>query len=244
MKKKLLWLGFLLIFPLVFAFSEVKAQEGSDLILKLRRNWGYGSGADIQGSMTLYLDGDLESVERVVYYIDDTVMADLTAAPFSFSFNTDSYPNGPREMRAEVSTNTDATISVGPIVYNFISAADAGQNTISIIGVIVVVTLIGMGISWLITSRQKGSGSVGGGMYGLAVCKQCGKTFPRSILGINIVAGKFERCPHCGKWQITRRASPWEVELADKKAHPEETAEVVTPKPEKDDLDDSRFVDM
>ncbi|MDD2521864.1 MAG: hypothetical protein PHW11_03450 [Anaerolineaceae bacterium] len=243
MKKKQLWIAFLLVFCMVFAFSDAQAQDGSDLTLRLRRDWGYGSGADIQGNMTIYIDGDLSAAQRVVYYIDDAVMAELSEEPFRFSFTTDDYQPGVHQMRAEVSLADGTIIPVGPIVYNFLSAGESGQITSTLIGIIVVITLAGMGISWFISSRQKGGSTTGGGMHGLAVCNRCGKTFSRSFLGLNIVVGKFERCPHCGKWQITRRASPLEIEMAENQNRPEETPEV-TPKPEKDDLDDSRFVDM
>jgi DNA-directed RNA polymerase subunit RPC12/RpoP len=79
-------------------------------------------------------------------------------------------------------------------------------------------------------------------MNGLAVCQRCGKTFPRSILGLNVVVGKFERCPHCGKWQLTRRASPAEIELADSRNKPK-TETLPEAKAEKDELEDSKFID-
>ena len=246
MKKTGFWLGLLLVVSSFLAFSEAQAQDGSDLVLRLRRDWGYGSGADIQGNMTLFVDGDLSNAQQIVYYIDDTVMVELTEEPFRFSFNTDNYEPGARQMRAEVTTAAGTVISVGPIVYNFLSAAESGQKTIILIVIIVLITLAGVGISIFITSRQKGGATeAGSGMHGLAVCKQCGKTFPRSFFGLNVVVGKFERCPHCGKWQITQRASPLEIELADERNRPEETqkeaAEII---PKKDDLDDSRFVDL
>ena len=58
-----------------------------------------------------------------------------------------------------------------------------------------------------------------------------------------MVIGKFERCPHCGKWQITRRASPLEIEWANERNQPEEPERIVE-KPEEDDLDESRFIDL
>jgi hypothetical protein len=62
-------------------------------------------------------------------------------------------------------------------------------------------------------------------------------------LGINLVGVQLERCPHCGKLVAARRASPLEIERANQRNQPEEHQKVVE-KPEKDDLDESRFVDM
>lgn len=239
MKKTNFWIGLLLVLALVFVFSEVQAQTDSEWVLRLTRNFGYGSGSDIQGNMTLYLDGDLSSVVRVVYYIDDNAMDVVTQSPFKLPFTTDNYEPGVHKMRAEVSTADGKLASAGPIVYNFLSTAESGKKTTTVIGI----TLAAMAFSWFISSRQKGGEVTSGGMFGLAVCNRCGKAFARSILGMNIVVGKFERCPHCGKWQITRRASPLEIEWA-KEDERQEVPQEITEKPEKDDLDESRFVDL
>jgi hypothetical protein len=60
---------------------------------------------------------------------------------------------------------------------------------------------------------------------------------------IKLVGVRLERCPHCGKVVADQRASPLEIERANQRNQPEESQKVVE-KPEKDDLDDSRFVDM
>lgn len=243
MKKPHFWIGILLVLALALVFSEAEAQEQSQWVLKLTRNFGYGSGSDIQGNMTLSLGGDLNSIAKVVYYMDDQVMAEVTQNPFKLPFNTDDYEPGVHEMRVEVFSRDGTVTPAGPIVYNFLSASDAGGKTTTMIVVILGITAAAMGLSWLISSRQKESGVVTGGMHGLAVCKQCGKTFPRSFFGMNMVIGKFERCPHCGKWQITRRASPLEIEWANERNQPEEPERIVE-KPEEEDLDESRFVDL
>lgn len=243
MKKTRFWIGLLLVLALVFVFSEAQAQTESPWTLKLTRNFGYGAGSDIQGNMTLHLGGDLSSVVRVVYYMDDEVMAEVSQEPFRLAFSTGDYQPGVHQMRAEVSSVNGTLTPVGPIVYNFLSAADSAKKAASVLVAIIGISLAAMGVSWFISSRQKGGTATTGGMHGLAVCKQCGKIFPRSFFGMNIVVGKFEPCPHCGKWQITRRASPLEIEWANEDTRPEEPQEV-TEKPEKDELDDSKFIDV
>ncbi|MDY0125012.1 MAG: hypothetical protein RBS09_02305 [Anaerolineaceae bacterium] len=243
MKKTHYLIGIFLVLALALVFSEAQAQEQSQWILKLTRNFGYGSGSDIQGNMTLSLGGDLNSITKVVYYIDDELMAEVSQNPFKLPFNTDDYQPGVHEMRAEITSNDGKVMPAGPIVYNFLSAIDAGGKTTTMIVVILGITAAAMGLSWLISSRQKDSGVMTAGIHGLAVCNRCGKTFPRSFFGMNMVIGKFERCPHCGKWQITRRASPLEIEWANERNQPEEPERIVE-KPEEDDLDESRFIDL
>lgn len=233
----------LLVFFLGLSTSLVNAQGESSWTINLRRNWGYGAGSNIQGSMTLSLSGDLVSVTRVEYFIDDQVLSDQNEAPFSFSFNTDNYEEGVHELHARVYTKNGEVISVGPSIYNFLSSADAMNTTFQLIGVILGITLLGMAITYFASSRNRSSGEKSVGPLGLAVCKRCGLAFPRSIFGFNLVAGKFERCPHCGKWQLTRRASAAEIEQAERKLRPEEPPAVEKPS-EKNALDESRFIDL
>lgn len=242
MKKRSLWFGILLIGLFGLSFTSVFAQGSSQFGLRLRRDWGYGSGADIQGRVTLSLTGDTGAVSKVVFSIDDAVIADLSEAPFSFSFSTDDYPSGLRRMSAEVFTSDGASQEATPITYNFLSKEQANSASTNVIVLAVVVILVSIGLSVFISSRNKGSETTNGGINGLAVCQRCGKTFPRSILGLNVVVGKFERCPHCGKWQLTRRASPLEIQLADSCNKPK-TDSLPETKAEKDELEDSKFID-
>ncbi len=139
--------------------------------------------------MTLYLDGDMASVVRVVYYMDDEVMAEVTQEPFKLPFSTGDYAPGVHKMRAEVTTADGNVASAGPIVYNFLSAVESGKKTTSILVTVIGISLGAMAISWFISSRQKGGVVTSGGMFGLAVCNRCGKVFARSIMGMNICGG-------------------------------------------------------
>ncbi len=242
MKNRRLWLGILLITLLGLSFSSVFAQDGSQFGLRLRRDWGYGAGADIQGRVTLSLSGETGTLSKVVFYMDDAVMAEVSEAPFSFSFSTDDYPSGLRRMSAIVFTSDGSSQEVAPITYNFLSKDAASSASTKIMVLVIGLILVSLAVSVFISSRNKGSETANGGMNGLAVCQRCGKTFPRSILGLNVVVGKFERCPHCGKWQLTRRASPAEIELADSRNKPK-TETLPEAKAEKDELEDSKFID-
>ena len=242
MKNRRLWFGILLIALLGLRFSSVFAQDGSQFGLRLRRDWGYGAGADIQGRVTLSLSGETGTLSKVVFYMDDAVMAEVSEAPFSFSFSTDDYPSGLRRMSAIVFTSDGSSQEVAPITYNFLSKDAASSASTKIMVLVIGLILVSLAVSVFISSRNKGSETANGGMNGLAVCQRCGKTFPRSILGLNVVVGKFERCPHCGKWQLTRRASPAEIELADSRNKPK-TETLPEAKAEKDELEDSKFID-
>ncbi len=235
-----------LIFFFFFGFfsSAVFAQaEEAQWQLRLSRDWGYGMGSDIQGQLTLSLQGNLGQVDRVTYYFNDVQVSEQTEAPFKYSFNTDQFPVGINTMRADVLTRDGKLHTTLPLSYNFLSSKEANKNTALLVGGIIGVTLLITALSFLIASRGQGKNRKSGGMFGLAVCKECGQTFPRSLFGMNIVVGKYERCPHCGKWQVTVPASQSEIAQAYRASQPEPMPKTDS-SDKKDELEESRFIDL
>ena len=86
------------------------------------------------------------------------------------------------------------------------------------------------------------------GEYGAAggtVCPRCGFPFSRGVLSPNVVMGKLERCPHCGKISIRPRAGYDELSAAEERLRQaqDETAAVEVDPEEalRRALDDSQF---
>ena len=246
-------IGFLLFCCalLLVPLGSAHAQTEKPYRVSLRRDFGYGSGMDIQGRMTLSLKGDESLVSRVTFLLDGEELVSKEDAPFSFSFTTDDYPSGVHQLSARVETTDGKTFTTDALTYNFLSKEAANKSTVGIIipllGLVAGIALL----SWLIQylgSRKKPNSGVQAylGFYGGAVCSKCGRPFARSLLGMNVVAGRLERCPHCGKWSLTRRASLAELEAAEAA----ERASVVVgeapaePRSQMEDmLDDSKYYD-
>lgn len=246
-------IGFLLFCCalLLVPLGSAHAQTEKPYRVSLRRDFGYGSGMDIQGRMTLSLKGDESLVSRVTFLLDGEELVSKEDAPFSFSFTTDDYPSGVHQLSARVETTDGKTFTTDALTYNFLSKEAANKSTVGIIipllGLVAGIALL----SWLIQylgSRKKPNSGVQAylGFYGGAVCAKCGRPFARSLLGMNMVAGRLERCPHCGKWSLTRRASLAELEAAEAA----ERASVVVgeapaePRSQMEDmLDDSKYYD-
>jgi len=236
---------------LLFPLGLVKAQTEQPYRVSLRRDFGYGSGMDIQGRMTLSLKGDESLVSRVTFLLDGEELVSKEDAPFSFSFTTDDYPSGVHQLSARVETTDGKTFTTDALTYNFLSKDAANKSTVGIIipllGLVAGIALL----SWLIQylgSRKKPNSGVQAylGFYGGAVCAKCGRPFARSLLGMNMVAGRLERCPHCGKWSLTRRASLAELEAAEASLRASAAADEATAQPRsdlQDMLDDSRYYD-
>ncbi len=244
MRKKSLFI-FLILFLFLALFTQcVSAQtEEPQWQLRLRRYWGYGMGSDIQGQLTLLLQGDTSLVEQVTFYFNDVKAFEQNEAPFRFSFNTNQFPAGINTMRADVLTRDGKMHTTLPLSYNFLSSKDANKNTGLLVGGIIGVALLITALSFVITSRGQGKDGKTGGMFGMAICKKCGQTFPRSLFGMNIVVGKYERCPHCGKWQVTVPASEAEIAQANRTSQPEPVP-ISESSHERDELEESRFIDL
>lgn len=70
--------------------------------------------------------------------------------------------------------------------------------------------------------------SSGGGIAGMAVCRKCGRAFPRPFMAPNLVTGKLVHCPHCGAWAVLPAASQAELDLARARERGPETPGVET----------------
>jgi hypothetical protein len=114
--------------------------------------------------------------------------------------------------------------------------------------------LLSFVVPWMI-SRGKPKATVPLGAprnYGVAggtVCPKCKRPFSRNLLSPNLVIGKLERCPHCGKWSLARRASTAqlaaaeaaELEMASEGEHAPSLSEEERLRR---DLEDSRYDDL
>jgi hypothetical protein len=204
-------------------FSGAYAQDTATLDLGMSRTFGYSSGTgQIQGTFTLKARGP-ENLARVEFFIDGQKIGEADQAPFNLRFNTDDYAYGVHTISATGFTMDGQELQSNQIRTEFVSAQESWQTVGKIIIPIVVVILLITALSFilpLVTGRGKTSHLPLGaprnyGMLGGAVCPKCGRPFSRHIWGMNVVIGKLDRCPYCGKWSIVQRASPTELRQAE-----------------------------
>ena len=99
--------------------------------------------------------------------------------------------------------------------------------------------------------RRKDAGDFVAGQYSIAggaICPRCTLPYTRNTFSPNLLVGKLERCPHCGKVAVVRRASPADLEAAEARlaagaAPGEAPAEMSEAERLRRQLDDSRFED-
>ena len=217
MKKILSIIVFLVI---LIPASPAMAQDDESLILDFNRDFGYGGfGGDIQGRFSLKVVSP-DNLVRVEYYLDGEKVYDGTEPPFRWQFNTGSYPEGRHTFDA-IGYKVDGTeVHATEFSRTFLSADNAWSNVgdmlLPILVIVGLATLLGVLVP-VVLSRKK---TYTLGVYGLAggaICPRCSFPYSRNVLSPNLVLGKLERCPHCGKWAIVPRASTATLEDAEKR---------------------------
>lgn len=237
MKKVNLW-GILLL-PLLLA-------QAATLDLRLSRDWGYGGmNGRIQGRFSLHASGPDDLVE-VRFRMDGAVINVDAEPPFRYQFDTGSFDPGRHEMSATGLLPDGAELQSAAIVRTFLTEEEAGQETaglvVPLLLVVGVITLLGVGGPLLLGRRRQHRPGVYGASGG-AVCPRCMMPFSRNVLSPNLLVGKLERCPHCGKWSIAPRANAAALEAAEKRLAGEGEVQAFESEEEKQRrlLDDSRF---
>lgn len=243
MKKAIKLLSFILFISLLLPVS-VLAQDEPALQLRLSRDNGYGLGNQMQGNFSYRVSGP-DNLVRVEYLMDGEVIGESTSEPFRYRFVTDNFELGLHEMSAVGYTSDGQTLESNVVRGDFVSPQVSSTFVYIVLGLVVVV----VGARFLIFRNSSGTSKKGYGAFGGAVCSNCGRPFARHWWALNLMATRFDRCPHCGKWQGTRpataeqlaEAEQYEASLSGAPAHPE--IEVDEKEKLRKQLDDSRFED-
>lgn len=241
--RKIFLIGIVLSFFLLP--SQVLAQS-EELYLRLTRDFGYGAGSQIQGKFSLRVSGP-DDIVRVDFMIDGEIVHTATEQPFRYQFHTDDYPSGVHTMTA-VGYKADGTPIYGTeFVRQFLSADEAKSSTMKFIVpilVIVGIAVLAGAVVPVLMGRGKEFQPGKYGAAGGAVCPRCTFPYSRNMLAPNLLVGKLQRCPHCGKWAIVPRASQINLDAAEERWTTEGTSSVEAPSEEekmKQRIDDSRF---
>lgn len=196
--------------------------QQAEFRLDVNRDFGYGNGADVRGNFSMTVHGDQSTIQAVTYYIDGEAMGRFTEPPFKIQFQTSDYATGVRELTAVVETVDGRSVTTPAVRLNFLSAEQQSASFQKIIipigGILLVVLIITFGFQYLAMRGNEhlpAGAPRSYGMLGGAICPRCDRPFARHIWGINLIAGKLDRCPYCGKWFLAVRRSPAELAAAE-----------------------------
>lgn len=236
-----------ILLTLAITLPVLAQEEAPTLEIRVTRDFGYGGfGGDIQGTFTIRVSGP-DGLEMVEFYLDDTLMGTDREAPFRLQFNTDSYELGVHRFHAVGTLADGNVIESRELTREFVGGFDVISGVAPILGIVVLITVVS-GLLPLLTGKKGLQRPIGEyGAAGGTVCRRCEFPFSRNVLSANLVVGKLERCPHCGKWAILPRASRADLQAAEERlrASQQESAEIQVDPEEslKRALDDSRYDD-
>lgn len=241
-------LGLLAAIILLVPTAMAEAQDAGGLTLGLRRDFGYGMGDDIQGRFTLSASGP-DNLETVTFYLDQVVLSTVNEAPFRFSFSTGDFALGVHVIAAEGVLTDGTRLRSDERTINFVSAEQGWQVVrrflIPLLILVAVMTVLGVGLP-VLAGRKRAPFELGVyGAAGGAICPRCAMPYARHFLAMNMVVGKLERCPHCGKWAVVPAASPGELSAAEERYKADREQGRMDSESNGDDLrrliDESRF---
>jgi hypothetical protein len=227
--------------------------QGDELTLGLSKDFGSnGFNGDIQGTFTVKASGPA-NLERVQFFLDDTVLGEDSESPFAIQFITDNYPTGAHVFSAIGFTTDGKQIGSKTISAVFVSKEEASAAGLKIVVPILAVVFGFMAISAITSfvNVRKGkklpAGATRSYSFGGGICPRCKRPFGFQLLGIHMFGSKLTPCPHCGKWSVVKTATMSEL-------HAAELAELDTEKakihdaPDEENirkvLDDSRYQNM
>jgi hypothetical protein len=235
----------LLALALMVIPASAQATE-TPLLLRLSRDFGYGGGSRIQGLFTMSVDR--EDLARVEFQVDGQVVSTDTEAPFRYQFNTSAYSLGEHSLSAVGYNAAGQAFASQVRTYTFVTSGEGwaavGRIAIPILG---VALLVGLASALLPALMGRGKPLRRGdyGVEGAAVCARCGFPYRRHFFAPNMLIGRLERCPHCGKWAIARRATPAELSAAEDRMDADESRGGLvtddTAERERRMIDESRF---
>lgn len=204
------------LLALIFSLSPpvLAAQEEPPLTLRLSRDFGYGSGAQMQGRFSYRIEAP-DSVVRVEFLLDGEIIGEDTEPPFRLAFTTGSYEEGWHTLSAVGYTATGEILAANSLQRQFVPVRQSFLATGGILLLVVAFVVV----RYLFT-RPRGTDAQGRkrrgyGLLGGAVCPRCGRPFPLQLWSVNLAAGRITRCPHCGKWSFVQRASPQALAAAE-----------------------------
>ena len=248
------------IYSIVITFSPlvllslhlVFAQEQGDFELHLSRDFGYSSGAGkIQGTFTVSAIGTAD-LTLVSFYLDGQLMGEAGQLPFKLRFNTDNYPLGDHTIYATGQIRDGRQLRSNEIRVEFVSSEEGWQAVMRFTAPIFALTfgaiILSFVFMFLSAGKQRSLPPGAPRKYGIsggAICPKCGRPFPRHLFSTNLVTGKLERCPFCGKWNIVKAVSMVELCAAEKaELEVDRQSEIISLEDLRKELEDSRFQDL
>jgi len=240
------------IFMSLAVISAASAQ-GEELTLGLSRDFGSsGFNGDIQGTFTIKASGPA-NLERVQFFLDDTLLGEDTESPFAIQFITDNYTTDAHVFSAVGFTTDGKRIGSKTISAVFMSKKEGSTASLKMVVPILAVVFGAMAISAIVSmvnvhkGKKLPAGAARSYSFGGGICPKCKRPFGFQLLGIHLFGRKLAPCPHCGKWSVLKRATMSELHAAELAEMDTEKAQIHNAYDEekiRKELDDSKYQNL
>jgi hypothetical protein len=157
----------------------------------------------MQGAFTIQVDGP-PTLSRVEFLLDGEVIGEDASAPFSLKFNTRDYPEGIHIFSATGYAGEGEQLQSATLSRQFVATSSV---TVIVIAIVALVIAFRVG-SYFLARRSSGSRAAGTayGFLGGAICPNCGRAFGVHWWSLRLGLSRYDRCPHCRKWNMVQRA--------------------------------------
>lgn len=250
--KKITYAILITIFVSLTFMSVVSAQN-EELTLSLSRDFGYGGfNGDIQGTFSVKASGPA-NLEKVQFFLDETLLGEDTEAPFAIQFVTDNYPTGAHIFSAVGYTADGKQLKSQTISALFVSKKEGYSAVLKMVVPILAVVFGALAIGAITTmiNVRKGkklpAGAPRSYSFGGGICPKCKRPFGFQLLSLNMIGGKLTPCPYCGKWSFVKRASMSDLHAAEQAELDSEKVQISEASEEeklRKELDDSRYQNL
>jgi hypothetical protein len=161
-----------------------------------------------------------DDLVRVVFFIDDQVVGEITEPPFRLRFSTDDFPVGIHRMSAVGYSSSGQEYRSNQIQAEFVTAQQGWQQALKFIlpllGFIAIAALISLLFPMLVSRGKTTSLPPGAArnysIFGGTICPKCQRPFGMHLYGLNLLVGKFDRC-HTRQMEPGTSSKPCSTQL-------------------------------
>lgn len=190
--------------------GRLYAQDGQGIVLEISRDFGYGMAGQMQGTFSYQVTGP-PNLQHVEFLVDGRIIGQDGSAPFAYRFRTGDFGNGPHTLTAIGYTASSQAYQSNPVRGQFVSALSGITRVILSVALILVFRVVS---GYLTRTNSSVSVRQGYSLFGGPVCPNCGRPFIIHWWGVNLVVGRLDRCPSCGKWRLVGRGTPESLRAA------------------------------
>jgi len=185
--------AFILMFLAAFLMGSLfvaRVSAQPTISLSIYRDDGYSLGSDINGQFTVTAQVS-SGVVRVEFYLNGTLQQSDTSSPFTWAFNTNSYPLGHVNITA-VAYDSSGQQETAFLNLNLVETP-AWANILLVLVIVVSIVVVAISL-WYKMRRNSGKSK-------LVKCPSCGYVYtPSSGMSlVHVGSSQLRKCPKCGK---------------------------------------------